>query len=119
MSTWGSPRISFNQVKTVSDDPFSSILTVERGSGYTQYGGFSVPITMGGYPISTEAYKRYAETPWPDQSEETIVVTRTPPDEKQIMNERLSLFGNDDLEAVDDETPRRRRRRKQTSSTDE
>ena len=107
------------QAMALTDIKPGWIVSVERGAGFTQHGGFSFPVTTGGYTISSAAYRRYQETPWPEQTGDTIVVSRAPETVDQIRGDRGKQFlGTAGMEPVlfdeeeDGGTPRRRRRRK-------
>jgi hypothetical protein len=86
--TLGLPRVTRNQVITVSDDPFASLLTISRGSGYTQWGGFSIPISIRDFTITKERYEELKRAKWPEEDENTIVVRRDIPTADQIQGFR-------------------------------
>lgn len=75
-------RLTVNDVLAVTDHPLDSIIHVSRGDGYTQYGGFPVPVRST-WPISLEEYRRRQRHPWPtrDDYELDTVVPQTGPDE--------------------------------------
>lgn len=58
------PRLSKNDILHTSDHPSRSILQINRGDGYAQYGGFPV-IIQSTYHISKAEYDRRRQTPWP------------------------------------------------------
>lgn len=58
------PRLSSNDILLASDHRFRSILTLSRGAGYAQYGGFPV-IVESAYHISADEYQRRRAMPWP------------------------------------------------------
>ena len=58
------PRISKNDILTVSDNPYRSILQITRGAGYAQYGGYPV-IIQSNFHISKAEYERRRQMPWP------------------------------------------------------
>lgn len=84
------PRIRRNNVIEISDDPFFAVCQIVRGSGYSQYSGYSIPIQTS-HAISREEYQRRLAAPWPAKSEATIVVSRAPLPEKPFtsVEERL------------------------------
>ncbi len=87
-TAYGLPRISRNQVITVSDDPFASLLAVSRGSGYTQWGGFSIPISIRDFTITKERYEELKRMKWPAEDKNTLVVRRAIPTPDEIQGER-------------------------------
>ena len=54
------PRILRNDVIQISDDPFATIVQVARGSGYTQFGGFSIPVKTSYHVDETTFINRNA-----------------------------------------------------------
>lgn len=84
----GMPRISRNQVITVSDDPFASLLTISRGSSYTQWGGFAIPLSLRDFTITKERYEELKRMKWPEEDENTLVVKRAIPTAEEIQGVR-------------------------------
>ena len=73
-------RLTVNDLLAVTDHPLDSIIQVSRGEGYTQYGGFPVPVRST-WPIHFDEYKRRQQAPWPTRDEyelETLVPDEGP-----------------------------------------
>jgi hypothetical protein len=60
------PRLTVNDVTQYSDHPQTYILHVSRGEGYTQFGGFPIPVRTV-WPYHKEEYAALGSTPWPDE----------------------------------------------------
>ncbi len=58
------PRLTRNDIKLVSDDDRKSIVLINRGAGYAQYGGMPVVIESDFHISSAEFHKRKS-APWP------------------------------------------------------
>jgi len=71
------PRIRRNNVIEIGDDPFLAVCQIVRGSGYSQYSGYSIPLQTS-YAVSRQEYQRRLLARWPEKSEKTIVVSRAP-----------------------------------------
>jgi hypothetical protein len=74
------PRLTVNDILAVSDHPLQYILQVVQGSGYTQFGGFPVPVQTW-WPLTKETYAKRSRAPWPSQPvlEEPKSSSITPP----------------------------------------
>jgi len=75
-------RLTINDVIRTSDHPLDSIIHVSRGSGYTQYGGFPVPIRSV-WPMDEGDYRERQKDEWPMRDEyelETVVAEQGPPE---------------------------------------
>lgn len=99
-------RLKRNDIIGISDHPFRSLVHISRGSGYSQYGGFSVP-TATSYTISKEDYLARQRAGWPGSSEHTIVTTRPPlPEDKfAALDDRLEAGRKiDEAAASNDQT---------------
>lgn len=60
------PRLSTNEILSISDHPLDFIMQVSRSSGYTQYGGLPVRVRTN-FPISAELYQhRTKRAAWPE-----------------------------------------------------
>ena len=60
------PRLSTNEILSISNHPLDFIMQVSRSSGYTQYGGLPVRVRTN-YPISSELYShRTTRETWPE-----------------------------------------------------
>ncbi len=73
-------RLTVNDVLSASDHPLQSIVQVSRGDGYTQYGGFPVPI-QSAWPLHQADYIDYQYATWPEREEyelETVVSEQAP-----------------------------------------
>ncbi len=66
------PRLTKNDIKLVSDDDRKSVVLINRGAGYAQYGGMPV-IIESDFHISAEAYQERKNTPWPSADVGTFV----------------------------------------------
>tara|TARA_R110002049_G_scaffold309101_2_gene516911 strand:- start:37138 stop:39807 length:2670 start_codon:yes stop_codon:yes gene_type:complete len=66
------PRLTQNDIKLVSDDDRKSIVLINRGSGYAQYGGMPVVIESD-FHISQEEYRSRKQTPWPTDDIGTFI----------------------------------------------
>ena len=79
------PRIPRNELIRVSDDPFRCIVHVARGSGYTQFSGFSFPMRVG-FHITPAEYRNRQDTPWPATTDATLLVSREAPEPNESGN---------------------------------
>jgi hypothetical protein len=66
------PRLTKNDIKLVSDEDRKSIVLINRGAGYAQYGGMPV-IVESDFHISAEEYDLRKSTPWPSDEIGTFV----------------------------------------------
>lgn len=66
------PRISRNTLIEISDDPNCCLFHVTRGSGYTQFSGYSIPVWID-FTVPREVYELRSTQPWPAPSPQTIV----------------------------------------------
>jgi hypothetical protein len=71
---YGRARLTRNQLITVNDDRFASLLQVARGAGLSQFGGFSLPISTRSFIMSAADYERLLGEPWPAVDERTLVI---------------------------------------------
>lgn len=119
-SEYSRPRLQRNDIIRASDDPLESIIQIHRGSGYTQFSGFSIPI-VGGHTTTKEDYERrtYRE-PWPAHvAGETIANEREPLEEFETLEARVEAGQQTapaaatipEDEQLDDELERVRRHR--------
>jgi hypothetical protein len=66
------PRLTRNDIKLISDDDRQSIVLINRGAGFSQYGG--MPITVeSDFHISKEEFERRRNTAWPIGGSGTFV----------------------------------------------
>ncbi len=95
------PRLQRNDIILASDHPLHSIIQVVRGSGYTQHGGFSMPIE-GSFHIPRSKYEARQAAPWPERSAKTIVPTEPwmEPSDYATVDDRLE----DTSRVFDDES---------------
>ncbi len=63
------PRYTGNEVTDVSADPLCCFLKVVQPDGYSQFGGYTIPVDLM-YPISKAEYERRMTTPWPKADNE-------------------------------------------------
>ncbi len=68
------PRLTHNDIKLVSDDDRKSIVLINRGAGYAQYGGMPVIVDCD-FHISAEEYEKRKESAWPSGDVGTFVAT--------------------------------------------
>jgi hypothetical protein len=62
-------RVTTNDMLQVTDHPLQAFMDVRAGSGYTQFGGATLPLQMF-HPIRwSEFQKRRDELPWPTREE--------------------------------------------------
>ena len=66
------PRLTHNDIKLVSDDDRKSIVLINRGAGYAQYGGMPVVIESD-FHISKDEYDARKNAPWPTDEIGTFV----------------------------------------------
>ncbi|MCA9074708.1 MAG: type IV secretory system conjugative DNA transfer family protein [Planctomycetaceae bacterium] len=60
------PRLTVNDILSVSDHPLDYFFQVSRGSGYTQFGGLPIRVRTN-YPISAKLYReRFDAIGWPE-----------------------------------------------------
>jgi hypothetical protein len=71
------PRFQRNDILRASDDPMQCIVHVHRGSGYSQFTGFPLPIKCD-YTIPDSVRKEWQKSPWPSGEPGTIRVGRGP-----------------------------------------
>lgn len=60
------PRLTRNDIMSVSDHPNDLVLKVSRGAGYTQFAGMPMTVRTT-YPMTRAEYKRRQRAPWPDE----------------------------------------------------
>lgn len=58
------PRLTLNDIKLVSDDDRMSVVLINRGNGYAQYGGMPV-VVRSDFHITAEEYRRRRDATWP------------------------------------------------------
>jgi hypothetical protein len=61
-------RFTTSEILAISDHPHEMIVTVSRGSGYSQFGGQPLRVRTS-YPLHTELYKERSALPWPTLDE--------------------------------------------------
>lgn len=71
------PRLTLNDVLSVTDHPLEFILQVSRGSGYTQFAGMPMVIRTT-YPLSKETYEARSRAPWPEGKVYTVTPKKSP-----------------------------------------
>lgn len=71
------PRLTRNFIIEVSDDPLSAIGQISRGSGYSQFWGYSFPFKAY-FAVTKKVYEEIQATPWPVESEHTFVPHKRP-----------------------------------------
>lgn len=120
------PRLTKNDIKLVSDEDRKSIVLINRGAGYAQYGGMPV-IVESDFHISPEEYQERKSTPWPSGDEGTFVAHtwkrpqspssrrgRTQDSSPAITQETISGPEEKPLQQTDPK-PKSRKRRKKTN----
>ncbi len=73
------PRLTRNDVMSVSDHPLEFILKVSRGSGFTQFGGMPIPVRTT-YPLTRDLYEQRRNEPWPKLTTAMVAPTKSPRD---------------------------------------
>lgn len=68
------PRLTKNDIKLVSDDDRKSVVLINRGAGYAQYGGMPVVIESD-FHISAEEYQKRKAAPWPSADAGTFLAS--------------------------------------------
>lgn len=66
------PRLTRNDIKLVSDDDRKSVVLINRGAGYAQYGGMPV-IIESDFHISAEEYNERKAARWPSTDTGTFL----------------------------------------------
>ncbi len=72
VSEFISPRLRVNDILLATDHPNQSIVSISRGAGYAQYGGFPFVLTSV-HHIDLDEYRRRKCEPWPSESPETLL----------------------------------------------
>jgi hypothetical protein len=65
-------RLSSNDILLASDHPLRSIVTISRGEGYAQYGGFPF-VAESAFHISRAEYERRKTMAWPEPAPGTFI----------------------------------------------
>ncbi|MCG8649051.1 MAG: TraM recognition domain-containing protein, partial [Pirellulales bacterium] len=65
------PRLTKNDIKLVSDDDRKSVVLINRGHGYAQFGGMPVVIESD-FHISEDEYRARRDAPWPSTDDGTF-----------------------------------------------
>jgi len=68
------PRLTKNDIKLVSDDDRKSVVLINRGAGYAQYGGMPV-IIESDFHISAAEYQERKAAPWPSADTGTFLAS--------------------------------------------
>jgi len=68
------PRLTKNDIKLVSDDDRKSVVLINRGAGYAQYGGMPV-IIESDFHISAAEYGQRKAAPWPSTDAGTFLAS--------------------------------------------
>ena len=77
-SEYVAPRLTLNDVKLASDHPNQSIVLVNRGAGYSQFGGMPI-VVESDFHISESEFLKRKHQPWPAGDPGTFVpATWTP-----------------------------------------
>lgn len=63
------PRLSRNDVISISDKPTQSIVQISRGKGFAQFGGFPFALESQ-FHVSEDEYDRRVTMPWPEHEPE-------------------------------------------------
>ncbi len=77
------PRLTKNDIKLVSDDDRKSVVLINRGAGYAQYGGMPV-IIESDFHISAEEYNERKAAPWPSSDTGTFRAADWQRPEKEV-----------------------------------
>lgn len=81
VSEFISPRLRLNDILLASDHPYQSIVSISRGAGYAQYGGFPFVATSV-HHIDHGEYTRRKRQRWPAETPETLVARLKPTKQK-------------------------------------
>jgi len=77
------PRLTKNDIKLVSDDDRKSVVLINRGAGYAQYGGMPV-IIESDFHISSEEYQERKNASWPSTDVGTFVPSTWERPQKEV-----------------------------------
>ncbi len=77
------PRLTKNDIKLVSDDDRKSVVLINRGAGYAQYGGMPV-IIESDFHISAEEYRERKDAPWPSTDVGTFLAVNWERPQKEV-----------------------------------
>lgn len=83
-------RLDRNAIIAVSDDPTGSVVHVSRGSGLTQFGGFSMPCRSE-WSLTRTEYERRQRATWPEKSDSTVQISRPETPVEEILSEAMRL----------------------------
>ncbi len=85
------PRLNRNDVIMITDHPERAVFHVTRGSGYTQFMGWSLPVQVG-YTMDRATHDARSRAAWPEVAPGTIVATQRAldPHEFNTVAERLA-----------------------------
>ena len=73
----------------MSDDPFGAIAHISRGSGYSQYSGYPLPLKTS-FSLSKAVYEARRDAGWPDKVPGTIVPGRKPIGSRNVQRTKRS-----------------------------
>jgi len=120
------PRLTKNDIKLVSDDDRKSVVLINRGAGYAQYGGMPV-IIESDFHISVEEYQARKAAPWPSTDAGTFLASewvrpqkvvphrgRKPSESPAISKETITV-GPEPKPAPVPHKPKKRRRKQSKS----
>lgn len=77
------PRLTQNDIKLVSDNDRKSVVLINRGAGYAQYGGMPV-IIESDFHISAEEYEKRKSAPWPSSDAGTFLASEWDRPKKEV-----------------------------------
>lgn len=105
------PRVTTNDMLRVTDHPLQAYMDVRSGSGYTQFGGATLPVQMF-HPVRWSDFReRRDSTPWPTLAEmgpTCAIEAKVVPDE--VDQRAASIFAQLDLRInqLEEENPQLR-----------
>ena len=118
------PRLTKNDIKLVSDDDRKSVVLINRGAGYAQYGGMPV-IIESDFHISAEEYRERKNAPWPSVDVGTFLAAdwerpqkevphrgRRPSVSPSISKETITVGPEPESQSPPSTKPKRNRRKK-------
>ncbi|MEM8669257.1 MAG: TraM recognition domain-containing protein [Planctomycetota bacterium] len=118
------PRLTKNDIKLVSDDDRKSVVLINRGAGYAQYGGMPV-IIESDFHISAAEYGQRKAAPWPSTDIGTFLASdwerpkpevphrgRKPNTSPSISKETITVGPEPEPQPKPTPSPKKQRRRK-------
>lgn len=117
------PRLTLNDIKLVSDDDRKSVVLINRGDGYAQYGGMPIVVETD-YHISASEYEERRDADWPSDLAGSFIPNQWEPAETSskapsgrtagppISFQEFSEEATEDAPSQPTPKPKKRRQRK-------